>query len=216
VTHTPARSALLAAATVLAVPLAACGSGDSSDGAGTATGSAAGTTSAAPAATGPIGTGCGAFPPEGAGSIAAMADAPLATAVSGTPALSNLMTTVHAATLVDPLNTTQDITVLAPLNQAYEAVPKETMDPLLADTPRLTELVTHHVIPGRLAPEELAGTHATLSGDPVTIDGSGASFTISADQTLVGTTDATVVCGNVATANATVYVIDQVLTPPAR
>ncbi|MGY1632745.1 fasciclin domain-containing protein [Geodermatophilus sp. SYSU D01186] len=214
-THTPARRALLAAASALAVPLAACGSGDAAEDAAPAPGATAAPTSAAPAATGPIGTGCGAFPPEGEGSIAAMAGAPLATAVAGAPPLSNLMITVHAATLVDPLNTTQDITVLAPINQAYEAVPPETLQPLLADTPRLTELVTHHVIPGRLAPEELAGTHATLSGDPVTIEGSGGSFTISAEQTLVGSTDATVVCGNLPTANATVYVIDQVLSPPA-
>ncbi|MGY1660727.1 fasciclin domain-containing protein [Geodermatophilus sp. SYSU D00705] len=214
-THTPARRALLAAASALAVPLAACGSGDAAEDAAPAPGATAAPTSAAPAATGPIGTGCGAFPPEGEGSIAAMADAPLATAVAGAPPLSNLMITVHAATLVDPLNTTQDITILAPINQAYEAVPPETLQPLLADTPRLTELVTHHVIPGRLVPEELAGTHATLSGDPVTIEGSGGSFTISAEQTLVGSTDATVVCGNLPTANATVYVIDQVLSPPA-
>ncbi|MGY1638647.1 fasciclin domain-containing protein [Geodermatophilus sp. SYSU D00742] len=214
-TRTPARSALLAAATALALPLAACGSADAPEDPAPAAGSGAATTSEAPAATGPVGTGCAALPAEGEGSPAGMADDPLATAVANNPALSTLMRAVHAATLVDPLNTTQDITVLAPLNQAFEAVPAETLDPLLADTPRLTDLLTHHVVPGRLAPGELAGTHATLSGDPVTVEGSGDTFTISADQTLVGATDATVVCGNVPTANATVYVIDQVLTPPA-
>jgi uncharacterized surface protein with fasciclin (FAS1) repeats len=48
----------------------------------------------------------------------------------------------------------------------------------------------------------------------VTIDGAGGVYTISADQTLLGAADATVVCGNLPTLNATVYVVDQVLTPP--
>ncbi|MBB3085162.1 fasciclin domain-containing protein [Geodermatophilus sabuli] len=215
-TRTPARSALLAAATALVVLLAGCGSGDSAEGSAAQPGSAAATTAAeAPVATGPFGAGCGALPPEGEGSLAGMADDLLATAVSNNPVLSNLMVTLHMATLVDSLNTTEDLTVLAPVNQAYEAVPAEMLDPLLADTPRLTELITHHVVPGRLGPDELAGTHTTLSGGQVTVEGSGESFMITADQTLVGATGATVVCGNVQTANATVYLIDQVLTPPA-
>ena len=49
----------------------------------------------------------------------------------------------------------------------------------------------------------------------MTIEGSGEDFTIAADQTLLGTTPASVICGNVQTANATVYVIDQVLAPAA-
>jgi uncharacterized surface protein with fasciclin (FAS1) repeats len=213
VTRTPARSALLAAATALAVPLAACGSGDSQEEPSGAAGPAAATTSQAPVDTGPFGAGCGALPAEGEGSIVGMADDPLATAVAQNPALTHLAATVQAATLVDSLNTTEDITFLAPLDQAYEAVPAETLDPLLADTPRLTALLTHHVIPGRLTPGELAGSHTTLSGDQVTVEGAGESFTISPEQTLVGATAATVVCGNLPTANATVYLVDQVLVP---
>jgi uncharacterized surface protein with fasciclin (FAS1) repeats len=131
------------------------------------------------------------------------------------PGLSSTVVTVHRAALAASLDATEDLTVLAPVNEAFAAVPPATLDPLLADTPRLTALVTHHVIAGRLAPGELAGTHPTLDGGQVTIDGAGEVFTISADQTLLGTADATVLCGNLPTLNATVYVVDQVLTPPA-
>jgi uncharacterized surface protein with fasciclin (FAS1) repeats len=135
--------------------------------------------------------------------------------MSTVPGLANTMVTVHRAALAASLDATQDLTVLAPVNEAFAAVPPATLDPLLADTPRLTALVTHHVIAGRLAPGELAGTHTTLEGGQVTIDGAGEVYTISADQTLLGAADATVICGNLPTLNATVYVLDQVLTPPA-
>ena len=53
-------------------------------------------------------------------------------------------------------------------------------------------------------PSMVAGEHETLAGDMLTVEGEGEDFTIG---------DATVVCGNVQTANATVYVVDQVLMP---
>jgi uncharacterized surface protein with fasciclin (FAS1) repeats len=71
------------------------------------------------------------------------------------------------------------------------------------------------VIDGRLSPDQLAGEHTTLNGDTVTIEGSGEDFTIAADGTVLGESEAGVICGNVQTANATVYIIDQVLAPPA-
>jgi uncharacterized surface protein with fasciclin (FAS1) repeats len=88
------------------------------------------------------------------------------------------------------------------------------LNTVLADVPRLTSVLTHHVLQGRLTPGELAGTHTTLDNDQVTIAGSGGAFTISGDQTITGR-PASVVCGNVPTANATVYIIDQVLKPAA-
>ena len=89
-----------------------------------------------------------------------------------------------AANLGDTLNTTDDITVLAPANPAFEAVPADALNALLADTAQLTAVLTHHVIPGRLTPEELAGTHTTLNNDEVTIEGAGEDFTIAVDGTV--------------------------------
>ena len=209
------RGILLTAVSGLAITLSACGS---DDGGSTASGSSSSSSSMAEesaamaSSDAPFGAGCSAVPTEGEGSVEGMADDPVATAASNNPVLSTLVTAVQAANLVDTLNTTDDITVLAPANPAFEAVPADTLNGLLADTPTLTTVLTHHVIPGRLAPEDLAGTHTTLNNDEVTIEGSGEDFSVAMDGTVVGM-EASVICGNVQTANATVYVIDQVLKP---
>ena len=143
-----------------------------------------------------------------------MASEPVVTAVSSNPALSTVVQAVTAANLVDSINTLQNITVLVPANTAFEAIPADALQALLADSAQLTAVLTHHVIQGRLAPDQLAGTHTTLNNDEVTIEGSGDSFTVAGEGT-VSQIDASVICGNVQTANATVYVIDQVLAPPA-
>ena len=217
------RSVVLSAVAGLALTMTACGgSEDTSTAAESPAGSsAAESTSSAPETTGaaPVGEnfgpGCAAVPADGPGSFAGMSTAAVATAASANPVLSTLVQAVTAANLVDTLNTTQDITVLAPANPAFEAIPQDALAGVLADNAQLTAILTHHVIPGRLTPEELAGEHATVAGDMVTIEGSGEDFTIAGDQTVVGTTPASVICGNVQTANATVYIIDQVLKPAA-
>ncbi|MDP5181246.1 fasciclin domain-containing protein [Blastococcus sp. BMG 814] len=214
------RGILLTAVSSLAITLSACGSDDTAAESTAATtpstssSAPESTAAAAPVSDEPFGEGCAAVPTEGPGSFQGMSADPVATAAGNNPALSTLVQAVQAANLVDTLNTTQDITVLAPANPAFEAVPADALQGLLADTPALTAVLTHHVIPGRLAPDELAGTHTTLNNDEVTIEGSGEDFTIGADGTVVGM-EASVICGNVQTANATVYIIDQVLQPAA-
>ena len=217
------RSVVLTAVAGLALTMTACGSDDTSAAAdGSASSSAAESTGMAPETSEsamPVGEnfgpGCSAVPADGPGSFTGMSTAPVATAASANPVLSTLVQAVTAANLVDALNTAQDITVLAPANPAFEAVPAEALNGLLADQAMLTTVLTHHVIPGRLTPEQLAGDHTTLAGDTVTIEGSGEDFSVAADQTVVGSTEASVICGNVQTANATVYIIDQVLAPAA-
>ena len=219
------RGALIAAVSSLAITLSACGSDDTSE--ATTSGSGGTTESSPPAETSPsedssmassdepFGQGCSAVPAEGEGSFTGMSDDPVATAASNNPALSTLVQAVTAANLVDTLNSAQDITVLAPANPAFEAVPADALNTLINDVPQLTTVLTHHVIPGRLAPDQLAGTHTTLNNDQVTIEGSDENFTLAADQTVVGQQQAGVICGNVQTANANVYIIDQVLKPTA-
>jgi uncharacterized surface protein with fasciclin (FAS1) repeats len=213
------RGALLAVVVALAVPLAGCSSdeepADSTAAETSATTPPASETSAAPADDEPFGPACAGFPAEGPGSLGAMAGQSVVTAASGNPLLTTLTAVVQQANLADPLNGQREITVLAPVNAAFEAVPPEQQQALLADTPRLTATLTHHVIQGRLAPSQLAGTHTTLNNDELTIEGDGEAFTVPADQTLLGQAPATVVCGNVQTANATLYLIDQVLAFPA-
>lgn len=210
------RGVLITAVSTLAITLSACGSDDTPDSSASAdTSSSAMDTSepsAEPMSDEPFGAGCSAVPTEGEGSFSGMTDDPVATAASNNPALSTLVAAVTAANLGDTLNSAEDITVLAPANPAFEAVPADALNGLLADVPALTNVLTHHVIPQRLAPEDLAGTYTTLAGDEVTIEGSGEDFTIAMDGTVVGM-EASVICGNVQTDNATVYIIDQVLKP---
>ena len=161
----------------------------------------------------PFGAGCTALPPSGTGSLSALAGERLSTAAAHEPELRSLLAAVMAAHLADSLDSQGAITVLAPANSAFAAIPEPTLSGLLGDTARLTRVLTHHVIEGRLTPEQLIGRHTTLANDSVTITASGEQFGISAGQTMLRSRPASVVCGNIRTANATVYIIDQVLAP---
>ncbi|MBS2534709.1 fasciclin domain-containing protein [Catenulispora sp. NF23] len=166
--------------------------------------SSGGTSMSADSSSTPFGSACAAVPSTGAGSFTGMATAPVATAASANPVLSTLVTAVKAAGLVDTLNSAQGITVFAPTNDAFNKIPADTLKAVLADKTKLTKILTYHVVSGRLSPDQLAGTHATLEGGTVNVTGSGQSFQVNG---------ANVVCGNVQTANATVYIVDTVLMP---
>jgi uncharacterized surface protein with fasciclin (FAS1) repeats len=200
----------VAAALIFSASLAACG-GDDSSSEDTAAAPATTTASAAPSMAGTdtmanFGAGCAAVPTDSAnpGSFDAMSKAPVATAASGNPLLSTLVTAVKQAGLVDTLNTAPALTVFAPTNDAFGKIPAADLKAVLADKKTLTSILTYHVVEGKLTPAQLAGTHKTIQGDDLTIEGSGSDFKVN---------EASVVCGNVQTANATVYIIDSVLMP---
>jgi len=204
-------TALAASALALTLGLAACGSDDT-----TSSDSSSSSMSDSPSSDSPstgetmsagadaFGPGCKLIPAEGAGSFNGMATAPVATAASSNPLLTTLVAAVGKAGLVDTLNSADAQTVFAPTDDAFAAIPKADLDGLLADKEALTNVLTHHVVAGRLAPDQLAGTHKTLAGATIQVTGSGTDFQV------VG---AKVLCGNIPTANATVYVIDSVLMP---
>ncbi|MET9677474.1 fasciclin domain-containing protein [Streptomyces sp. NPDC006482] len=206
----------VAAAAVLPFALAACSdSGADTGAAGTdsgassaaATGTGSDTAAGTDASAGdPFGPGCASVPQDGAGSFAGMAKDPVATAASNNPALSTLVAAVKQAGLVDTLNTAQDITVFAPTNDAFAKIPKADLDKVLADKEKLTEILTYHVVGQKLTPKQLEdGTFETLQKSTLTTKGSGEEYTVNDTSK--------VVCGNVPTANATVYVVDTVLMP---
>ncbi|KJS61451.1 fasciclin domain-containing protein [Streptomyces rubellomurinus] len=207
--------AALLTATALAVSLGACSSSGSGSSAATTAAAvpstAAGSTAPGGAASGramddqPFGSACAAVPQDGAGSFAGMAKDPVATAASNNPLLSTLVTAVKQAGLVDTLNSAQNITVFAPTNDAFAKIPKATLDAVLADKDKLTKILTYHVVPQRLAPTALTGAHKTLETDNLTVTGNSPDFTVNST--------AKVLCGNVQTANATVYIVDTVLMP---
>ena len=204
---------LAALALTATMSLSACGSEDEPTSASDDTTSSASPSesesespmeSEEPMADGPFGPACSQVPTEGEGSVEGMADDPVATAASNNPLLETLVAAVTQAGLVDTLNSAEDITVFAPTEEAFAKIPKKDLNGLLKDKEALTAVLTHHVVPGRLTPEDVAGEHETLNKDMITVEGSGEDFTAEG---------ANVVCGNVQVANANVYLIDSVMMP---
>jgi uncharacterized surface protein with fasciclin (FAS1) repeats len=163
-------------------------------------------------ASGLVGNSCAAYAkqvPTGPGSVAGMAMDPVAVAASNNPMLKTLTQAVSGqlnpgVNLVDTLDS-GDYTVFAPTDAAFAKIDPATIDTLKTDAPLLTNILTYHVVPGRLSPAQVVGTHKTVQGDDVTVTGSGANLKIG---------NAGLVCGGVQTANATVYMIDTVMMPP--
>jgi uncharacterized surface protein with fasciclin (FAS1) repeats len=152
-----------------------------------------------------FGDACSAIPTTGKGSFDGMVTDPVATAASNNPLLSTLVTAVGAVPgLADTLNGAEELTVFAPTNDAFAKIPEADLDALLADPDALAAVLSHHVVGANLDPEAVVGTQDTLNEDTVAVEGDTDGMTVG---------DATVLCGNIPTANATVYVIDTVLMP---
>lgn len=216
------RAVVLPALAVFALGTTACGSSSS----GTTTESAAAapsssamspsmtespSMSSSAAMAGPVGPGCADYAkavPSGAGSVSGMAQDPVATAASNNPLLTTLVSAVSGklnpkVNLVDTLNG-GEFTVFAPVDDAFKKVPAATIEKLTTDDKLLTSVLTYHVVPGRLTPEQVVGMQKTVEGDSVDVKGTPEALTVNG---------ANVICGGVQTANATVYLIDGVLTP---
>ncbi|MDT9592845.1 fasciclin domain-containing protein [Nocardioides zeae] len=217
-------SGIAALALTLSVGLAACGdssdedtdNGTDSNGSsdtGSSESSAPETSDEGATDAAVFGDACGEIPTDGAGSLEGMTVDPVATAAGNNPLLTQLVGAVGLVPgLADQLNSAEELTVFAPYDPAFEAVPAETMEALTADPEgALAPVLSYHVLPERLEPDEIAGTHTTLNGAELTVEGD-AETGVTAGET---GTEATVLCGGIQTANATVYVIDSVMLPPA-
>lgn len=160
-----------------------------------------------------VGPGCADYAeavPDGAGSVAGMAQDPVAVAASNNPLLKTLVAAVSGqlnpkVNLVDTLNG-DEFTVFAPVDDAFAQLPAKTVKALSQpkNAELLASVLTYHVLPGQIAPDEIAGSQATVQGGDVKVTGEGDSLKVN---------DANVICGGVQTANATVYLIDSVLMP---
>lgn len=163
-----------------------------------------------------VGPGCAGYAeqvPDGDGSVAGMALDPVATAASNNPILTTLTAAVTGelnpdVDLVDTLNG-GEFTVFAPTDDAFAKIDAATIETLKTDADLLSSILTYHVIEGQILPEDIAGTFTTVNGAELTIEGEG-------DEISVGEDGSAVVCGGVKTANATVYMVDSVLMPPAK
>lgn len=158
-----------------------------------------------------VGPGCAAYAeqvPDGAGSVTGMSTDPVAVAASNNPLLTTLTAAVSGqlnpdVNLVDTLNG-GEFTVFAPVDDAFAKIDPATIESLKTDSDTLTTILTYHVVPGQLTPDQVVGEHETVEGGTVTVTGSG-------DDLMVN--DAKVICGGVMTQNATVYLVDTVLMP---
>ena len=107
--------------------------------------------------------------------------------------------------LVDTLNN-GEFTVFAPTDTAFGKIDAATIEKLKTDSKLLTSILTYHVVSGQADPAAVVGEHKTVEGGMVKVTGSGDDLKVN---------DAGVVCGGIKTANATLYLIDTVLMPPA-
>ncbi len=162
-----------------------------------------------------VGAGCADYAeavPDGAGSVAGMAEDPVAVAASNNPILTTLTAAVSGklnkdVNLVDTLNN-DEFTVFAPVDDAFAKLPAKTVKTLgtPAGAETLSTVLTYHVVPGQIAPDDITGAQTTVQGADVEVTGSGDNLKVNG---------ANVICGGVQTANATVYLIDEVMMPPA-
>jgi len=164
-----------------------------------------------------FGPACDKLPPGNApGGLNAMGPMPVASAASTNPLLTTLVTAVGKVDgLADTLNQQQGITVFAPYNGAFDqvktAVGDKAFNSLLADQKQLSGLLSYHVVPKRYDAAGLvaAGRTTELAGGDLTIGGTATAPTVTDGM---GNT-ANILCGNIPTSNATVFVIDKVLMP---
>jgi len=131
---------------------------------------------------------------------------PVATAVAATPALSELTRAIRLAGLTQTLNSAPDLTVFAPTNSAFASLGGGTLQVLLATKPDLIKALKFQIVRGRVTPAELGHGRVltTLGGTKIYPSKASQSYQVN---------NAWILCGNIRTANATVYVVNRVVIP---
>lgn len=114
-----------------------------------------------------------------------------------------------ATNLTSVLKTNKNLTVFAPTDAAFAALPAGELDRLMADKPQLQKLLTHHVVNARVDSTKIKnarGEVTTVAGDQLQLDGSG-------DVLLAGNAD--IVQADVMASNGVLHVVDKVIMPGA-
>lgn len=152
-----------------------------------------------------FGSDCGMVPATGTGSFHSMAMDPVVTAASHNPLLTTLAKDIKTTGLAADLNSMHAITVFAPANTAFTKLPASAMT-MMHSRAELTKILKYHVVDGNVTPAELASGKplTTLEGSALKPAKMGAVYEVN---------NADIICGNIHTANATIYVINKVLTP---
>lgn len=146
--------------------------------------------------------------------VAACATSPVAAPVSVAdtiardPQLSTLHGLVRQSGLTDSLRAAGPYTVFAPTNDAFKAVPAKTMDELGRNPARLKEMLSYHMLAGRMMAADVKNSHVkTAQGANVALSKAGDFVTV--EEAMVQTAD-------IVATNGVVHTVDRVLMPPAR
>ncbi|MEW6990995.1 fasciclin domain-containing protein [Colwelliaceae bacterium 6441] len=123
---------------------------------------------------------------------------------------TTLVAALQATGLDDTLSdTSQSFTVFAPTDDAFALLGQDTIDALLADTDKLSDILTYHVV----GSEVDAATALTLVGTTVEmVNGDSVGLSLDGDELLINTS--TVTISDIQTDNGIIHVIDAVLLPP--
>jgi uncharacterized surface protein with fasciclin (FAS1) repeats len=118
---------------------------------------------------------------------------------------TTLVAAVKAAGLVETLKGTGPFTVFAPTDEAFAKLPKGTVDALLKDIPKLKQILTYHVVAGKVMAADVVKLKSakTVEGSEVKIDASSG----------VKINNSTVTTPDVAADNGVIHIIDTVLMP---
>lgn len=118
---------------------------------------------------------------------------------------TTLIAAIDRAGLESTLAGEGPFTVFAPSDEAFAQLPDGTVDSLLAEPHKLAEVLTYHVVPGRVTAADVVGlaTAPTVQGEelPVSVDGS------------IHVDGARVVSADIEASNGIIHVVDRVLLP---
>lgn len=128
------------------------------------------------------------------------------------PDLSTLVTAVVAGDLVHTLSGSRKLTVFAPTNEAFAALPAGTLDSLLKPENKgdLKKILEYHVLPKKVVSKKLKAFQ-----EPKTANGIKLPITVSGGAVKVGANKATVIKADNLAINGVVHIIDGVLLPPS-
>lgn len=138
----------------------------------------------------------------------AMASKDIVDTAIGAGNFKTLVAAVEAAGLVDALKGAGPLTVFAPTDEAFAALPAGTVEGLLKDPEALKAILLYHVVEGKV----LAADAAKLT-EAKTLNG--AAIKISAADGKVMINEAEVVSADVMASNGVIHVINKVILPPA-
>jgi uncharacterized surface protein with fasciclin (FAS1) repeats len=124
----------------------------------------------------------------------------------GNPDFSTLVTALQEAGLVEVLAGEGPFTVFAPTNEAFAKIPEETLNEILADKEQLTQILTYHVVAGKVMAEDVVSLSSAT-----TVQGGDLAIEVMGNSVMVN--NANVIQTDIEASNGVIHVIDTVLIP---